>query len=198
MNKIIVQIANNSCELMIDKDYLAKKPLRRYGLEISTSLIASNNGGRVIDEEDELGVSFLNFFQVIHDFYITGQWFMEWLMNIFLDRNARSFTIQTLVFVSFPSWPQPLPLHISIADTATAPTTTATSAVSFRLRNCAVSETEKKDKDIGGKRGATVLSGGDKNDKLPSATLSVQQYLSRSRLNGTKMERKICKIKKGC
>jgi hypothetical protein len=46
-----------------------------------------------------------------------------------------------------------------------------------------VSETEKKDKDIGGKRGATVLSGGDKNDKLPSATLSVQQYLSRSRYN---------------
>jgi hypothetical protein len=27
--RIIVQIANNSCELMIDKDYLAKKPLRR-------------------------------------------------------------------------------------------------------------------------------------------------------------------------
>jgi hypothetical protein len=82
------------------------------------------------------------------------------------------------VFVSFPSWPRPLSLHISIADTATA-----TSAVSFRLRNCAVSETEKKDKDVGGKRRATVLSGGDKNDKLPSATLSVQQYLSRSRYN---------------
>jgi hypothetical protein len=85
------------------------------------------------------------------------------------------------VFVSFPSWPRPLSLHISIADTATA--TSATSAVSFRLRNCAVSETEKKDKDVGGKRRATVLSGGDKNDKLPSATLSVQQYLSRSRYN---------------
>ncbi|WJX74494.1 hypothetical protein P8452_58141 [Trifolium repens] len=88
-----------------------------------------------------------------------------------------------LVFVSFPSWPRPLPLHISIANTATATTTTtATSAVSFRLRNCGVSETEKKYKKVGGKRGATVLSDGDKNDKLPSATLSVQQYLSLSRI----------------
>jgi hypothetical protein len=34
-----------------------------------------------------------------------------------------------------------------------------------------VSETEKKDKEVGGKRDYTVLSGGDINDKLPSATL---------------------------
>ncbi|WJX12896.1 hypothetical protein P8452_03348 [Trifolium repens] len=37
---------------------------------------------------------------VILDFYITGE-FMEWLVNIFLDRNARSFMIHTLFLNSY-------------------------------------------------------------------------------------------------
>jgi hypothetical protein len=55
---------------------------------------------------DIFRVSFLNFFQVIHDFYITGQWFMEWLMNIFLDRYNwnQFFWIRNFCFATWYIW----------------------------------------------------------------------------------------------